>query len=292
MATFDPPWRLDPLKNIVGVGWRGGANILLLHFAVNVSVHEPYPITVQPSALDLVSNVFDNTIHQHDAHLPIPVIASPTINAAMIAHSYLWNRAPLKPGLGVDLRYMWKAVLFLNLAKIKTLPAVVRPETYDVVVAFPASEKKPVTGIILYAFTTFGVEDDWEAAKASAPHPISDVQFVLDGPHTLVGNILTFGNPAERAQFLALNGEWFSHDEPATGDTFDLLDWEVKAYTYKGRKTFPLKADTLEPDYPVDEKQISFQVQHDHATFDVQIPARTVTFTVNLKTLTMTSLKV
>jgi hypothetical protein len=291
MAAFDPPWRLDPLKNIVGVGWRGGANILMLHFAVNVRDHTPRPISMQPFALESVSDIFTDPIHIHDAHLPTPTVVNP-INAAMIAHSFVWNRTPLKPGLSVDLGYKWKAVLFLNLGRIKSLSAIVHPETYDVVINFPASEKRTETGVILYAFTTFGVEDNWEQAKASAPHPFSAVQYEVGGPFTVVGNIQVFGNTAERALFLSLNGDWFSHDEPATGDIFDLLDWEVKAYTYKGRKTFPLKTDTLDPDYPVDEKQIGFKVEHDHATVDVQIPSRTVTFTVNLKTLTLNSLKV
>lgn len=287
--AFDPPWRLDPLKRIVSVGWSGGKT-LMLHFAVNVSDHSPRSIPLQAFALDSVPDVFNDPIHIHDAHLPVPIIVNP-INSAMISHSFVWNRTPVKPGLSGDLRYKWKAVLFLNLAKIKTLAAVVHPETYDVVINFPASEKRTETGVILYAFTTFGVEDDWEAAKAAAPHPFSAVQYEVGGPFTVVGNIQVFGNTAERALFLSLNGDWFSHDEPSSGDIFDLLDWEVKAYTYKVRKNFSLNA-SLDPTYPADANQIGFKVEHDHATVDVQIPARTVTFTVNLKTLTLTSLKV
>jgi hypothetical protein len=288
--AIDPPWRLDPLKKIVEVGWRSGADILMLHFMVNTHVHEPHPVSVQPFRLDQIANAFDNPIHQHDNHVPTPVIADP-LGSDMLAHSYVWNRVPVKPSLGVDLMYAWRAVLFFNLAKIKTLETIVRPEAYDIVVSLPASEKKTETGIGLYAFTTFGLVNDWEAAKASAPHPISDVRFELDGPHTLVGNILVFGNEAERSTFLSLNGDWFTHNEPLSGDTFDLLDWEIKGYTYRKRKTFPLN-DSLDPTYPADEKQIDFQVQHEHATVAVQIPARTVTFTVNLKTLALTSTKV
>jgi hypothetical protein len=291
-VAFDPPWRLDPLKNIVNVGWKGAANILMIHVSVNVQLHAPRSVPVQPLRLSNVPDVFGDPIRQNDDHIPAPVIVDP-ISSDMLAHSYLWNKTPVKPGANSDLQYRWRAVLFLNLGKIKTLEALSTPEkeSYTVTLIFPASEKNTETGIILNAFTTFGVENDWEAAKASAPHPISDVQFVVDGPRTLVGNILTFGSQAERATFLSLNGEWFSHDEPASGNTWDLLDWEVKAYTYQQRKTFPLN-DSLDPTYAPDAKQIAFQVQHDHATVDVQIPARTVTFTINLNSLAMTSTKV
>jgi hypothetical protein len=289
-GTRKSPATLDISQIIRKVEWATGPNVLLIHFDVNTSLHEPRAIPVQPFAVDAISNVFNDPINIHDTHTPTPTIVNP-MSADMTAHTLVWNRAPRKPAAGVDLVYNWKAALFLNLGKIRFLGSVTDLEHYEVVVRFPASEKKTESGVILNAFTTFGVVNDWEAAKASSPHPISDI-INEDLSHSLVGNILVFGNTAERAAFLARNGDWFSHDEPATGETFDLLDWDLKAYTFKKRKDFKLK-DDLSPDPSIlDATFINFKEERAHATFAVQIPAFTVTLTINLKTLSMTSKKV
>jgi hypothetical protein len=290
-GTRHSPATLDISQIIRKVEWATGPNVLMLHFDVNTSLHAPHAIPVEPFAVAAVSSVFDDPIHIHDTHVPIPTVVNP-MSSSMTAHTLVWNRAPRKPAAGVDLVYNWKAALFLNLGKIRLLDSVTDLEHYDVVIRFPASEKKTESGVILNAFTTFGVVDDWSAAKASSPHPFSDVTFFLGGPHTIVGNILTFGNQADRATFLSLNGDWFTHDEPATGETFDLLDWDLKAYSFKKRKDFKLK-DDLSPDPAIlDATFINFREERAHATFAVQIPAYTVTLTINLKTLTMTSKKV
>jgi hypothetical protein len=52
MASFDPPWRLDPLKNIVSVGWGKGAFVAIqFHATAVTSEGGGQPSSVSPNAL-------------------------------------------------------------------------------------------------------------------------------------------------------------------------------------------------------------------------------------------------
>jgi hypothetical protein len=87
-VAFDPPWRLDPLRNIVNVGWKGAANILMVHVSVNVQLHAPRSVPVQPLHLSSIADAFGDPIRQNDAHIPAPVIVDP-VSSDMLAHAYL-----------------------------------------------------------------------------------------------------------------------------------------------------------------------------------------------------------
>jgi hypothetical protein len=291
-GTKKRPVVLDFAQILRKVEWILGPNIAMIHFDVNCQLHTPHAVPLSAIGVSLADVFTSTAINIHDDFLTVPTPTNP-VTPEMAAHTLAWNRAPRKPSAGSDLQYRWKAVLFLNLGRIKSFRDIQDP-TFDVVVNFPASEKKTESGFIHYAYFNFGTLS-FAIAKAfplyAVPVFFTEEQRDNNTP-VITGNIQLFGSVAERDHFITLQPDpWGAQEEPATGDTFDLLDWEVKAYTYKKRKDFPLNND-LNPTYAVDEKQIAFQVQHDHATLAVQIPARTVTFTINLKTLTMTSKKV
>jgi hypothetical protein len=281
------PATLDFSGIIAKVEWLIGPNILMLHFDVNVQLHEPHAVMVD--GLDVsIHDAFDNVVNIHDTFLTPPTPTNP-VTKEMVAHTLAWNRAPRKPAAGSDLFYKWKAVLFLNLGRIVSF-AHLLSNTYDVVIRIPASEKKAEPSVAYYAFADpFGNSFDYYEAHPTTTGAIIDAE----GHTAIVGSPLIFGSIAQRSAFLGYNAgslpPWVAFDKPGTGDTFDLLDWTLKAYTFKSRKDFKLD-DNLDPAFTLDN--IGFQLQREHATVDVQIPARTVTVTVNLKTLTMTSKKV
>lgn len=288
-GTRKRPATLDFGQIIARIEWALGPSILMLHFEASSEVHPPRTIDVSAIGIGTISSVFDNPIHIHDNfNNPVPTVVNP-MSLGMVSHTLVWNRAPKKPGGGSDNVFEWKAVLFLNIGRIKTFYDIEEPDNhYDIVVRFPASEKTTETGVILYAFAdVFG----WEYHFS---HPQVTGAIIDDhGTFGIVGTVQVFGSETARSDFLGWNSgslpPWVAHDEPASGDVYDRFAWQLRAYTFKRRKDFPLKSDTLLPDFSLsDDKAKDAKSDNAHATVDVQIPAITVTVTVNTKTLALT----
>ena len=137
--AIDPPWRLDPLKKIVGVGW-GGGNVLVLRIETRVNNHTPRLTTIED--LQFTGSLIDayaETINEHDDHVPPPDIVNP-MDGDMRAHTFMWNRPPYKlDTAGDESAHTWKAIVFLNLSRIRSFLDTSDPE-YVFTIHFPASE--------------------------------------------------------------------------------------------------------------------------------------------------------
>jgi hypothetical protein len=84
----DPPWRLDPHQNIVGVGWGGAIATLVL----SIDYAGPNEFSDTPALTGLPFGITFNLLTRIGAPGITP-IADP-ITGAMLAHEYMWSRAP------------------------------------------------------------------------------------------------------------------------------------------------------------------------------------------------------
>ena len=237
---IDPPWRLDPLKNIVGVGW-GAGNVLVLRIETRVNNHTPRLTTIED--LQFTGSLIDayaETINEHDDHVPPPDIVNP-MDGDMRAHTFMWNCPPYKLDTGGDeSSHTWKAIVFLNLSRIRSFLDTSDPE-YVFTIHFPASEHHTEGGTVYWAFADpFGNPFEYYLEHPTTTGAVIDA----DGHTGIVNSPIAFGSEAERAAFLSWNAgslpPWHTFDEPLPeSDLNDGLQWNVRGRTYKKRNDFP-----------------------------------------------------
>ena len=283
--AFDPPWRLDPLKRIVGVGW-GGGNVLVLRIETRVNNHVPRLTTLED--LQFTGSLIDayaETINEHDDQVPPPVIVNPT-NADMRAHTFMWNRPPYKLDIaGDESPHTWKAISFLNLSRIRSFLLHTSDPEYAFAIHFPASEHHTEGGTVYWAFADpFGNPFEYYLEHPTTTGAVIDAE----GHTGIVNSPVAFGSAAERTAFLGWNAgslpPWHTFDEPQPeSDLNDGLQWIVRAHTYKKRNDFP----TDEENAPLwnEGTAISAAEEHAESVIATPIPAYTVAVSVNLQTL-------
>jgi hypothetical protein len=84
----DPPWRLDPHQNIVGVGWGGAIATLIL----SIDYAGPNEFSDTPALSGLPFGTTFNLLTRIGAPGITPI--TEPITGAMLAHEYMWSRAP------------------------------------------------------------------------------------------------------------------------------------------------------------------------------------------------------
>jgi hypothetical protein len=87
-VAIDPPWRLDPVHNIIGVGW-GTGNVLVLRIQTRVNNQTPRLTTLED--LQFTGSLLDayaETINEHDDRLPPPDIVDP-MDGDMRTHTFM-----------------------------------------------------------------------------------------------------------------------------------------------------------------------------------------------------------
>lgn len=287
---LDPPWRLDPLKNIVGVGW-GGGNVLVLRIETRVNNHAPRLTTIEDLQFtDSLMDVYAETINEHDDHVPPPAIVNP-MDGEMRAHAFMWNRLPYKLDIdGGDSPHTWKAIIFLNLSRIRSFVDSSDLE-YVFTIHFPASEHHTETGTVYWAFADpFGNPFEYYLEHPTTTGAVIDG----DGHTGVVNSPIAFGSVAERAAFLSWNAgslpPWHTFDEPTPpSDLNDGLQWKVQGRTYKKRNEFP----TDEQNTPLwdESTAIGGAEEHAYSVIATPIPACVVTVAVNLDTLEISTVK-
>jgi hypothetical protein len=289
-VAIDPPWRLDPLKKIVGVGW-GGGNVLVLRIETRVNNHTPRLTTIED--LQFTGSLIDayaETINEHDDHLPPPDIINP-MDGDMRAHTFMWNRPPYKvDAAGDESAHTWKAIVFLNLSRIRSFLDTSDPD-YVFMVHFPASEHDPESGFVYYAFWNFG-ELNWEIAnEVTLLIPVFFTEEMRDNNTPVVSsNIQAFGTAFERDFFITLQPDiWDAHEEPVSPDPNDGLNWRMGGRTYRKRINFPTDAEIA----PLWNESTAIGAAEEHAesVINTPIPAYVVTVTVNLDTLEISMTK-
>ena len=216
--AIDPPWRLDPLKKIVGVGW-GGGNVLVLRIETRVNNHTPRLTTIED--LQFTGSLIDayaETINEHDDHVPPPDIINP-MDGDMRAHTFMWNRPPYKlDTAGDESSHTWKAIVFLNLSRIRLFLDASDPE-YVFTVHFPASEHHTESGTVYWAFADpFG-----EPFEYYLEHPTTTGAVIDADGHTGSRQYSdAFGSAVEARLFLTLERRSLppgTRDEPLSGPT-------------------------------------------------------------------------
>lgn len=86
--ALDPPWRLDPHQNIVGVGWGGAIATL----ALSIDYAGPNEFGDTPNLSGLPFGTTFNLLTRIGAPGITPI--TDPITGAMLAHEYMWSRAP------------------------------------------------------------------------------------------------------------------------------------------------------------------------------------------------------
>ena len=127
-------------------------NVLVLRIETRVNNHTPRLTTIED--LQFTGSLIDayaETINEHDDHAPPPDIVNP-MDGDMRAHAFMWNRPPYKLDTGGDeTPHTWKAIVFLNLSRIRSFLDTSDPE-YVFTIHFPASEHHTEGGTVYWAF--------------------------------------------------------------------------------------------------------------------------------------------
>lgn len=87
--AIDPPWRLDPHENIVGVGW-GGARIATLVLSIEYAGGDAFSDT--PLLTGVPFGTSYNLLTRIGAPGDVPIVDP--ISNAMLAHEFMWSRPP------------------------------------------------------------------------------------------------------------------------------------------------------------------------------------------------------
>jgi hypothetical protein len=296
-GTREFPVILDITQRVQRIAWRVGTDILLVR--LTAQIRQPALPTVR-----VISNGayngdgFVNSIDVHDDKQPAPVIVFPKLSADMRAHTLVFNRPPIQKFNVGETFNVFTGLIIFNIRRIKSFNGFV-DNSYQLQFTFPPSHVTHSTGLSHYAFTTFGLLNDWEIAKA---FPFTTGVIIDAEGHTaLSGNIRLFGTTTERGLFLSRNGEWFSHDEPSTDDIADLFGWEMEAWSFQVRTEFPVNAQ-YRPTFGthgvgndgqptlIDEAK-GHGFDHDHATVDHPLAEKTVTINLNTKSMSFTMVK-
>ena len=288
--AIDPPWRLDPLKKIVSVGW-GGGNVLVLRIETRVDGHTPRLTTIEDLQFTgALIDAYAETINEHDYRVPPPDIVNP-IDGDMRAHTFMWNRSPYKLDTsGDESAHTWKAIVFLNLSRIRLFLDTDDPE-YVFTIHFPASEHHTEGGMVYWAFADpFGNPFEYYQEHPTTTGAVIDA----DGHTGIVTTPTAFGSAAQRDAFLGWNAgslpPWVAFDEPSSGsDINDGLQWKVRGRTYKKRNDFPTDSHNA----PLWDESAAIGAAEEHAESIIHtpIPGYTVTVTVNLDTLEISMTK-
>jgi len=292
------PLILDVSQLARRVQWITGPDILMLRIYCQIlNPNTPTATLVQPMAYN--GEVFVTAIHDYDDHTPPPTVELPTINAAMIAHSLDWNKAPLKEPSANEGFRLFTALIFFNLRVIKR--EMVSPpvdNTYEIKVQLPASVRKTQPETLFIAYWNFGTLN-YEAAKAfPLSIPVFYTQAMVDNNTPAIsGNIQFFATSADRDFFISIQPDpWGATEDTTNIEKSDLFQWEVEAWTFKRRKEFPVDPDDFYAptfEWEGDEKTKGHELIADGAyTDNMVLPARTVTIRANFKTLAMTMEKV
>jgi hypothetical protein len=283
------PATLDFSGIITKVEWILGPDILVLQFDWRMGLVSQTFDATDLSGLGLSTiDPFAQIINQHDDHVPVPLIGNP-MSKEMVAHTLAFNRPPSKKG-GVESGLHWKAILFFNLRAIKAVEGL-RDPTYEITIHTPASKIIHETGFVHWIYyDPFGNPFEYYQA-----HPFtSGIQIDAEG-HTAVF-LFPAAIPTIEARdlYLSLNAGSLpplrSYEEPTSSDRSNGFGWRIDASTYRRRKDFPLGAE-LAPQWNVSEAKSSSFLS-EQSLIGTSFPTRTVTVTVNFKTLAVSMKKV
>ena len=281
--AIDPPWRLDPLQNIVGVGW-GGGNVLALRIDTDVNNHTPRLTTIEN--LQFTGSLIDayaETINEHDDHVPPPDIVNP-MDGDMRAHTFMWNRPPYKLDTsGDESSHTWKAIVFMNLSRIRSFLDATDPE-YVFTIHFPASEHHTEGGTVYWAFADpFGNPFEYYQEHPTTTGAVIDAE----GHTGVVTTPIAFGSAPQRDAFLGWNAgslpPWVAFDEPSSGsEPTTVSNGRSGAAHTRSAMTSPRTQNA-----PLWDEDTAIAVAEEHAesVIATPIPAYVVTVTLNLDTL-------
>jgi hypothetical protein len=283
------PATLDFSGIIQKVEWILGPDILVLQFDWRMGLFGQTFGATSLSALGLSTiDPFAQIINEHDDFVPVPSIVNP-MSKPMVAHTLAFNRPPFKRS-GIEAAPHWKAILFFNLAHIKSFEDLTDP-TYQITITTPPSRIIHETGFVHWIYyDPFGNPFEYYQAHPSTSGIVIDAE----------GHTAVFLFPAAiptieaRDLYLSLNAGSLpplrSFEEPTSSDRSDGFGWRIDAKTYRRRKDFPLGSE-LAPLWDVAEAKSSAFLS-EQAVISTSFPARTVTVTVNFKTLAISMRKV
>jgi hypothetical protein len=282
--AHDPPWRLDPLKNIVNVGW-GKQDILVLQIDQTLGiVHAPDLISFE--SLGFTSSVvdaFQSQIKEPDTFVPVPDIVDP-VSKEMMSHLFMWSKPVYK--LNTSDGYTWRALVFLNIGKIRgALPAIVPARTsWEFTLQFPASRRVTTADTLYWIWQNNFYANFFDAKE----HPFTTGVVIDAEGHVAVLSIPFIPSPnsaARRDEILGYNAgslpPFLSFDEAISDDVSDNLRYTVTARTYRSLKKFPASATNL----PSWDQGLA--LAEAHITRATQ-PALTLTVNVRFKDLLLT----
>lgn len=231
--AIDPPWRLDPLKRIVGVGWRSGEGFLVLKYQIGRTGAAPGPITL--SGLPWTSETYN--------------LSSPAaFDLQREGKTVLFKYAPkITVNEGV---HNLRGLLYVDLGALRSLAGL--DNLFKMDIELPIS-----SGLVLNTQTFYWL---WSTFSASSLDEAFEHPFTTGNPSPggtgIVTIPLAFGDAGEASAALAnIIGGGYTLTSRSESTTLSIFGtWLLQAATYKTRKEFPVDANN-DPEWDESEAE-------------------------------------
>lgn len=252
--------------------------VLVVYIDYTRNVNRP---TITISNVPFNASTYDAfTLIKVSDGLGNPSVVDP-VSDDMLKYLWLWSKPPYLPAISPDFQTSGRALLFMNIDKIKAAAAP-GVEEFTFRINIPAGGDDEVI-----AGTAYWI---WSSAlgattfEENQEHP-----FTSGDPRPGHGGIITFpylcADPAEQAEFMSSGDPSLNtHDEPTTTTFAANLAWNTAVVSYNGRRSFPAGANNV-PGWPDDG------VSGQNANLgppDSKTESATIVVHVNLNTLAVT----
>lgn len=276
--AVDPPWRLDPHQNIVGVGWSGAIATLVL----SIDYAGPNEFSDTPALSGLPFGTTFNLLTRIGAPGITPI--TEPITGVMLAYEYMWSRVPWSDLHSESTTYeatvvdeaIWYGWAYGGGSPLGS-------------VRVPYHDGVPDQGVLQQAI------DGWAAGYGISPDDIYLVTGEVTASHTETQTISTYYFSAHALVFLNL-GKIKGLITPSRLLTFAVATgpapssasyrWALGLATFKGKRDFPSDAQ-CNPTWS--GAPVSAAGSESPNVPESAIPACISSFTIDLDTLEVTA---
>jgi hypothetical protein len=273
----DPPWRLDPLKNIIGVGWGGGL-ILALEFSFTFNGPRPEFRIENLNFANVSYDMFQAGVRERATGVTVsaPPVVDP-ISKEMLERLIIWNKGPKTTELSADFQTTGRALWFFNIGKIAAQVLELQKPNAKFTIRIPKANGQHAQGtsVQYYVFPTF---IDWIPPDG--------------GPSSgfIAGIFSTLAEAQALVDVLNVHSSYRVVTEVgAQSFVDDRLSWTMRATLYRGKKSFPVNPATNEPAWPFTFGPGNAIIDGQTRTGSGPQPARSLVITVNTKTARVTA---
>lgn len=230
---IDPPYRLDPYRRIINVGWLSGSIVLVLQFEYVRNFNVPLINIQNLMAINVSLDAFKPLLYYSRGPIN-PLVENPVFTPDMIRYLYLWNRTPFQDGPNADRVCQGRAMIFMSVANMIVQPT---PPPTPPLNSFSFDVTTPAAGgVVLAGGEIFYVFSD----------PVGDLTIddLLDGSQSahVFGVFDNAGDAeVERAKWEA-NYNVRVLSTPTVEEIHNAFSWTLTVATYKKKLDFPSDA--------------------------------------------------